>query len=47
MQLEKPRGEMGMTWQKGRRVAYAILMVGALAMASGANYWDYFCNWWW
>ncbi|MEA2654751.1 MAG: hypothetical protein QOI23_116 [Chloroflexota bacterium] len=36
-----------MTWQKGRRVAYAILMVGALAMASGANYYDYFCNWWW
>jgi hypothetical protein len=38
---------MGMTWQKGRRVAYAIVMIGALAMASGANYFDYFCNWWW
>jgi len=31
---------MGMTWEKGRRVAFAILMVGALAMVSGANYYE-------
>jgi len=41
---------MGMTWEKGRRVAYAILMVGALAMVSGANWyddWSTLLNWYW
>jgi hypothetical protein len=47
MQLEKPRGEMGMTWSKGRNVAFAVLMVGALAMASGANFlYDFLWNFW-
>jgi hypothetical protein len=36
-----------MTWSKGRRVAYAIVMVGLLAMASGANFLDYWCNYLW
>jgi hypothetical protein len=38
---------MGMTWEKGRRVAFATMMVGALAIASGANWFDYFANWFW
>jgi hypothetical protein len=38
---------MGMTWEKGRRVAFAVLMVGALGIASGANWLDYFANWFW
>jgi 1,4-dihydroxy-2-naphthoate octaprenyltransferase len=38
---------MGMTWKfKVQRVAFALLVVGALAMASGANWFndlsDYF-----
>jgi hypothetical protein len=37
---------MGMTWEKGRRVAYAMLMVGALAIASGANYYDNWASFW-
>jgi len=37
---------MGMTWKfKVQRVAFALLIVAALAMASGANWltflWDY------
>ncbi len=37
-----------MTWQlKVQRVAFAMVVVGALAMASGANYLDYFYNWLW
>ncbi len=31
-----------MTWHKVRTVAFALGIVGALAMASGANFlWDY------
>jgi hypothetical protein len=36
---------MGMTWKfKVQRVAFALLVVGALAMASGAN-WFNFNDW--
>jgi hypothetical protein len=31
---------MGMTWDKVQRVLLATMVVGALAMASGANYVD-------
>lgn len=36
-----------MTWDKGRRVAYAMLTVGALAIASGANWYEFFYHWAW
>jgi len=37
--LEKQRGKLGMTWRiKAARVAFALVIVGALAMASGADY---------
>ncbi len=46
--LEKPRGEMGMTWRiKVLRVVFTVAVVGALAMASGANYLDYFWDYLW
>jgi hypothetical protein len=39
---------MGMTWKfKEQRVAFALLIVAALAMASGANWFDLFCNYFW
>ena len=37
-----------MTWKyKAQRVAFGLLIVGALAMASGANWFDLFCNYFW
>ena len=37
--LGKQRGEMGMTWKsKVQRSAFALAFVGALALASGANF---------
>jgi hypothetical protein len=37
--LENQRGKMGMTWTvKARRVAFALMIVGTLAMASGADW---------
>jgi hypothetical protein len=37
--LEKQRGNMGMTWRiKVARVAFAMVIVAALAVASGADY---------
>ena len=45
--LGKPRGVMGMTWKtKVQRVTFAVAVVGALAMASGANWIDWF-RWLW
>lgn len=39
--MGKPRGTMGMTWKfKAQRVAFALVVVGALAVASGAGFWD-------
>ena len=39
--MEKPRGTMGMTWKfKAQRVAFALVVVGALAMASGASWFE-------
>jgi hypothetical protein len=40
---------MGMTWKfKVQRVAFALLVVGALAMASGANWFNFgFFGWGW
>jgi hypothetical protein len=35
-----------MTWHKVQRVAFSMVVVGALAMASGANYLD-FLRWLW
>jgi hypothetical protein len=36
-----------MTWKiKVGRVSFAVAVVGALAMASGAGWWDYF-SWAW
>jgi hypothetical protein len=44
--LGKPRGEMGMTWQfKVQRVAFAMAVVGALAMASGAGWFEDLFSW--
>jgi hypothetical protein len=37
---------MGMTWKfKAQRVAFALGIVAVLAMATGANYFDY--SWFW
>ena len=37
-----------MTWKfKAQRVAFALLIVAALAMASGANWFDLFGNYYW
>jgi hypothetical protein len=37
-----------MTWRvKVERVAFALLVVGALAMASGANFFDFSWNFFW
>ena len=36
-----------MTWSKVRNVSYVVLMVGALAMASGANFLDFLWNFVW
>jgi len=37
-----------MTWKfKAQRVAFALVIVAALAMASGANWFDLFCNYFW
>ncbi|MEA2643350.1 MAG: hypothetical protein QOG08_376 [Chloroflexota bacterium] len=34
-----------MTWKfKAQRVAFALLVVGAMAMASGANWFDWLWN---
>lgn len=39
--MGKQRGEMGMTWKsRVQRGAFALMLVGALAMASGANWFD-------
>jgi hypothetical protein len=39
---------MGMTWKfKAQRVAFALVIVAALAMATGANYFDCFFNYFW
>jgi hypothetical protein len=38
---------MGMTWSKVRNVTCAVVMVGALAMASGANFLDFLWNFVW
>jgi hypothetical protein len=44
--LEKPRGVKGMTWViKVQRVAFAVFVVSALAMASGANWVDWLWYW--
>ncbi len=35
-----------MTWKfKAQRVAFALVIVGALAMASGAAWWEWFGLW--
>jgi hypothetical protein len=39
---------MGMTWKfKAQRVAFAIVIVAALAMATGANWWELLFNFFW
>ena len=39
--LEKQRGKIGMTWGiKVQRVAFSLVVVGALAMASGLAWID-------
>ena len=46
--MEKPRGEMGMTWSfKVQRVAFALGVVAVLAMASGADWWSACMGWFW
>jgi hypothetical protein len=43
--LGKPRGILGMTWKfKAQRAAFAIVIVGGLAVASGAGFWDNLCS---
>lgn len=37
-----------MTWKfKVQRVAFALAIVAMLAVATGANYFDYFYSWTW
>jgi hypothetical protein len=36
---------MGMTWHRVQRVAFALGIVGALAMASGANWIEQWLSW--
>jgi hypothetical protein len=39
---------MGMTWKfKAQRVAFALAVVAMLAIATGANYYDCFVNYYW
>jgi hypothetical protein len=39
---------MGMTWKfKALRVGFALAIVAALAMASGANWWEFVYNFFW
>jgi hypothetical protein len=39
---------MGMTWKfKAQRVAFALLIVAALAMAVGANWLEFNWNFYW
>jgi hypothetical protein len=43
--LGKPRGIEGMTWKfKAQRAAFAVVIVGTLAVASAAGFWDEFCS---
>lgn len=40
--LEKQRGKLGMTWRsKVQGVAIAVLIVGAVALAAGADWINY------
>jgi hypothetical protein len=44
--LEKRRGKMGMTWKvKAVKAAVAVGIVGALAMAAGADWVFCFLSW--
>jgi hypothetical protein len=46
--LEKPRGEMGMTWKsRVHRGVFALGIVAALAMASGADWFDFCRGFFW
>jgi hypothetical protein len=46
--LGKPRGIEGMTWKfKAQRAAFAVVIVGGLAVASGAGFWDGLCSFFW
>jgi hypothetical protein len=38
---------MEMTWNKVRSVVFATGVVGALAIASGAAWWEQFVSWGW
>ena len=45
--MELQRGWVGMTWGiKVRRLAFVLIVTGALALASGANWVDFFSNSW-
>ena len=45
--MGKPRGEMGMTWKfKVQRGVFAVGIVAALAMASGANWFGLGSDFW-
>jgi hypothetical protein len=45
LMLGKPRGIEGMTWKfKVQRAAFAAVIVGTLAVAAGAGYWDEMCS---
>jgi hypothetical protein len=48
LMLGKPRGIEGMTWKfKAERAAFAVVIVGGLAVASGAGFWDFMCSFLW
>jgi hypothetical protein len=48
LMLGKPRGIEGMTWKfKAQRAAFAVVIVGGLAVASGAGFWDNLCSFIW
>jgi hypothetical protein len=39
---------MGMTWSfKVQRIAFALSVVVMLAIASGADWWNLFIDFWW
>ena len=45
--MELQRGWVGMTWGiKVRRLAFVLIVTGALALASGANWVDFLSNGW-
>jgi hypothetical protein len=46
--LGKTQGVIVMTWQtKVVRVVFVVGVLAGLALASGANFVEFLCFWWW